>query len=298
MPAEAVLAGVLYRPAVLASAQVRFLARKYGLDMQQVKSALVPNPDRRGAVRWEDFLAPLPDERALDPGPDPQARFAALEAPLSDARLMAALRKDFADWVYRAGKVTVRANQALGVFATPEISQAEFMRACAEAARQARDAALAKATSAIDRQIKTLSDRIAREERELKMDETELGQRKGEEMATHAENVLGVFSKRRSSRRLSSSLTKHRLTEQAKEDVQESIDALDLLRKQLAELEASRQQSLEAAGAQWGEIVNDIIEVPITPKKADIYVDMFGVAWMPFYQVKAGDREMEIPAYQ
>jgi hypothetical protein len=298
VPAEAAMAGLLYRPAILASAQVRFLDRKYNLDMEQVRSALVMDPDKRGIVRWENHAAAVPDETAMDPGPDPQGRFAPLAAPMSEARQMAALQKDFADWVYRTGKVTIRANQALGVFATPDVSQAEFMKACADAARESRDAALAKATASLDKQIKALQDKILREERELKMDETELSQRKGEEMATHAENVLGLFTKSRSSRRLSSSLSKHRMTEKAKEDVQESVDVLGQYKRELAALEQSRQQALDAAGAQWGDAVNDITEIPVTPKKTDIYVNLFGVAWVPHYQVKVGDKEMEIPAYR
>ncbi len=297
LPADSAPAGLLYRPALIASAQVRFLDRKYNLDTEQVKSALVANPDKRGVVRWDDFVATVPDEKNMDPAPDPQARFASLDAPLSDAKLIAALQRDFTDWVYRTGKITVRSNQALGLFATPDVSQAEFMKACADAAREARDAEMAKSTVALDRKIAALKDKISREERELKMDESELGQRKGEELATHAENVLGVFTGSRSSRRLSSSLTKRRLTEQAKEDVQESVDALKQYDQELADLEAARQQALDSASGQWGDVVNDITEIPVLPKKTDIYVSLFGVAWMPYYQVKSGDQTVEIPAF-
>ena len=297
LPPQAAAAGIVYHPAILASAQVRFLDRKYNLDMEQVKSVLVTNPERRGIVRWDDFTARLPTPGEMDPAPDPKGRFSAMEAPFSDARLMAALQKDFADWVYRSSKVTVRANQALGVFATSDVSQAEFMKTCAEAAREARDAEITKATAALDRQIKTLKDKIAREERELKMDETELQQRKGEELATHAENVLGVFGGRSSNRRLSSSLSKHRLTEQSKEDVQESIEVLKQYGQELTALEQQRQQAMEAARGQWGDVVNDITEIPILPKKMDIYVNLFGVAWLPYYLVQSGAEMVELPAF-
>jgi len=297
LPPQTDQAGILYRPALVASALVRFLERKYNLDMEQVKSALVTDPGRRGVVRWDDFDGSIPETGAMDPSPAPRARFAALEPPFSDAKLLTALQRDFTDWVYRTVRVTIRANETLGVYATPDVSQAEFMKACSEAAREARDEAVAKATAALDKQIKALKDKIAREERELKMDEAELGQRKGEELATHAENILGVFGKSRSSRRLSSSLTKRRLTEQAKEDVQESIDALEQYDKELRQLEEARQQALEEAGGQWGEVVNQITEVPITARKTDIYLDLFGVAWMPYYQVEASGQTLEIPAF-
>jgi len=298
LPADSAPAGLLYRPALIACAQVRFLDRKYNLDAEQVKSALVANPDKRGVIRWDDFVATVPDAAAMDPAPDPQARFASLDAPLSEAKLIAVLQRDFADWVYRTSKITVRSNQALGLYATPDVSQAEFMKACADAAREARAAEMAKATTAIDRQIKTLKDKIAREGRELKMDEDEVSQRKGEELATHAENVLGLFGGRRSSRRLSSSLSKHRMTEQAKDDVQESVDALKQYDQELAQLEAARQQALDSAGSQWGDVVNSITEIPVLPKKTDIYINVFGVAWLPYYQVKSSDQMLEIPAFQ
>jgi hypothetical protein len=298
LPGDSTPAGILYHPALVACAQVRFLDRKYNLDIEQVKSALVPNPDKRGVIRWDEYISSIPDPTAMDPAPDPQALFSSLDVPLSDGKIFSIFQRDFADWVYRTSKITVRSNQALGIFATPDVSQAEFMKACAEGAREARDAALAKATVSIDRQINTLKDKVAREERELKMDETDFSQRKGEELATHAENVIGLFTGSRSTRRLSSSLSKRRLTEKAKEDVQESVDSIKQFNQELALLETSRQQALDAANSQWGEVVNAITEIAVLPKKADIYINLFGVAWLPNYLVKSGEQLVELPAYQ
>jgi hypothetical protein len=129
------------------------------------------------------------------------------------------------------------------------------------------------------------------------MDEVELSQRKGEELATHAENILGAFGGSRY-RRLSTSLTKRRLTEQAKEDVQESIDSLDQYDQELQQLEETRQQALETASSSWGDAVNEITEVPVLPKKADIYIKLFGVAWMPYYQIVRNGQTLEIPAFR
>lgn len=297
LPADLAPAGLLYHPVLIACAQVRFLDRKYNLDTEQVKSVLVANPDKRGVIRWDDFVATIPDVSTMDPAPDPKARFASLEAPLSDGKLIAVLQRDFADWVHRTSRITVRSNQALGLFATPDVSQAEFMKACADAAREAREAEMVKATAALDRQIRTLKDKITREERELKMDESDLSQRKGEELATHAENVLGLFGGRRSSRRLSSSLSKRRMTEQAKEDVQESVDSLKQYAQELAQLEATRQQALDSTGSQWGGLVSNITEIPVLPKKTDIYINLFGVAWLPYYLVGSADQVVEIPAF-
>ncbi len=297
LPAGTVPAGLIYSPALIASAQVRFLDRKYNLDAEEVKSALVGAVEKRGVVRWDDFRASVPDAAAMDPAPDTQARFASLDAPLSDGKILAALQRDFSDWVYRSSKIVVRSNAALGLFATPDVSQADFMKTCAEAARTAREAAMQKATATLDRQIASLNEKLNREQRELEQDKSELEQRKREELVSGAETVFSLLGGKRS-RSISAAMSKHRMTAQSKDDVTESVDAIAEYTKQLAQLAQTRQQVLEEAGSKWGDVVNQITEIPVLPKKTDIYVTLFGVAWVPYYQVKTGDQTVEIPAYQ
>jgi len=294
---DAQLNGVLYRPALLATASVRFLDRKYGVDTEVQRAALVENPDKRGVVRWEQHFFNNFPIKAVERGPAPQARFSVLDAPLNDARQMTALKRDFTDWIYRSVTVTAKVNETLKVYAGPDVSKAEFMSACAESARDAREAEIEKKSAQFDRKIKSLEDKLAREERELHEDEAELSHRKMEELGTHAENVLGMFSGRKSSRRLSSSLTKRRMTEQAKADVEESLDAIEQYTQEIKALEKERQQVIDEINDRWGDVVNDITEVTVTPKKTDIYVELFGVAWMPYYLVESGGQVIELPAF-
>ncbi len=298
IPQEAQTLGLLYRPVLLSQASIRFFNRKYNLDYEIRTTALVDTPDRRGVVRWEEHRFATVEPRSLDRQPDPRARFAAPEAPLTDARAMKSLEADFQDWVYRSSQVTVRANDELKVYAGPDVSAAEFRTLCAEAARKARDDEIDKVSNQYDKKIAALQVKLEREERELSEDETELSQRKMEELGTHAENVFGFFSKRsRSSRRLSSSLSKRRMTEQAKADVEESLDAIADFKKQIAALAKEKERDMAAVNDRWGEIANQSGEIPVTPYKKDILVDVFGVAWMPYHVVRVGDQTVELPGY-
>ncbi len=296
-PNEALSLGLVYRPVLLAQAEVRYFNRKYNLDSLQKVTALVPDPDRRGVVRWEDYPGEAIDLRSLDSAPDPRARFQAPQTPLNDARLVAAMQRDFQDWVYRSARVTVRANESLKVYAGPEVGQAEFRSLCADAARQQRDSEAAKIADGYDRKLLRLQQQLEREERELREDESELSQRKMEEWGTHAENVLGLFGKRRSTRKISTSLSKRRMTEQAKADVEESLDAIASFKKEIAALEKEKAQALEDVNRRWSEVVNDIRELTITPLKKDVLVELFGVAWMPFHVIRSGGETFELPGY-
>jgi hypothetical protein len=227
----------------------------------------------------------------------PSSRFGTIDAPLNDAKLMTSMQKDFTDWVYRNSSVTARANQALKVFAGPDVSRADFMKACSDAAANARDAEIAKKTAQLNRQLKTLEDKLIREERELREDEAELSNRKVEEAGTHLENLTGLFGGRRKASRLSSSLTKRRMTEQAKADVEESIDAIAQFKKQITELERTREEVINEINDRWGRVVSETTEITVAPKKTDVFVSLFGVAWMPYYVVQTGDERMELPAF-
>ena len=295
-PTEALSQGLIYRPVILSQASTRLYNLKYKLDIDTYKTALVTNPDRRGIVRWDNFLTDQIDPSKLDQAPDPQARFAPLETPLNDVRLINALEKDFLDWAYRTTQVTVRGNETLKVYAGPETSESEFRTQCANAARQARDAELKKTSTPFETKLRTLQDKLEREQRELEQDKAELSSRKLETGVNVAETVLGLFGRGRK-RALTSSISKARMTSQAKSDVKESVDAIKDFEDQIAALEADKEAALQAVNEKWGEVANQITEIPIAAQKKDVLLDFFGVAWLPNHLVKTGDQLIELPGF-
>lgn len=296
MPPQAMIQGVMYRPSLLAAAQVRLLDRKYGVDSEIIRAALVDSLDRRGTVRWDEHAYKGPSLDKVETTPAASARFGAIDSPLNDAKLMTAMQKDFTDWVFRNSEVTARANTALKVYGGPDVSQAEFMTACAEQARAGRDAEISKKTSAIEKKIKTLEDKLGREERELREDQSDLQNRNLESGANLLELGAGLvgFGRKKS---VSTQFTKHRLAQNAKADVEESIESIDLYKKDLAALQRERDDTIADINNRWGSVVNEISEVSIKPKKTDIYINIFGVAWKPFYIVQSGNETIELPAF-
>lgn len=288
--------GLLYRPTLLAQAQVRFLNRKYNLDHEIVSTAFVPDPDRKGRVRWDDFIEEPLEEKRLDPQPDPRARFVSIEAPYTNAKIMSTIKRDFLDWVYHESEAEVLANEVLKVYAGPEVSPEEFRKMCSEEAREKRDGEMEKLRDRYEKKIDAIEARLEREKRELKEDQDELSQRKMEEWGSHAETVLSLFGGRR--RSVSTSLSKRRMTSKAKADVEESLDAIEDFEEDIEELEAELTQEVEEISSRWGEIAGDITEIPVRPYKKDVLLEMFGVAWLPHYVVVQDGELVELPGYK
>jgi hypothetical protein len=279
----------------MAQAEVRFLDRRYGVDASRRVAALVDNPDKRGAVRWEDSSRAAIDPEALDRSPAPQIRFAGLDAPYTDAKTMGALQKDFMDWVYRTGTLRLAANTTLKLYAAPDEKADAFQARCMQAAKQAAADECAKLDAGYQKKLATLQDKLAKEQRELEADQEELNQRKMEELGTGVQNVMSLFGGRK--RSLTTSLTKRRMTAAAKSDVDESKDTIADLQKQIAGLEKERDAALQAVNTRWAQAAAPTGEVTIAPQKTNLFLDVFGLAWLPYYVVQEASSRIEIPGF-
>ena len=76
-------------------------------------------------------------------------------------------------------------------------------------------------------------------------------------------------------------------------DVREKQQVEDLL----AELEQERDRIQE----RWSEIADDLETIHLRPRKADIFVEDWGVAWVPYWDIvldeASGRRQLQLPAF-
>jgi len=296
-PEKSEVLGLMYKPALLVQADVRYLDRKNNLDHVESSAAIAEDVDPKGFIRWDEWaISPL-DRSSFDSGPSPNAQFAPLESPLNDAKRLKTIEKDFQDYIYHGAGLKIPSNPALKIIATPGTSDAEFQSQCNEAAEEAADIEARKLEKKYKTKIKRINDRLTKEQRELAEDQADLGSRKVEEFATLAENVIGLFSGSRSSRRISTSLTKRRMTSKAKADVEESHEVIEDFIQELDDLQGELAQEIDEIHERWEQMASEVEETVIAPYKKNIRVDLFGVAWTPYWRVKVGEKDFELPGY-
>ncbi|HKJ26973.1 MAG TPA: DUF87 domain-containing protein, partial [Anaerolineales bacterium] len=295
VPGQATGQGLLYKPVLLVQAEIRYFQRKYELDVVETKAAIVPDPDERGVVRWEDYPSEPLDLDILDSGPAPGGRFSVLEPPFNDKRTLSSFEGDYLDYLYRRSRVTVYGNEKLKLYAGPPTSEGEFRKHVSEQARKERDDELDELKDKFRKRFDTLDKKLRREERELEEDRAEHSQRRMEELTTHFENLFGGRSYGR--RRISSSMSKRRMTQQAKARIDESEDTINEIERDLEILKVEMDEAMDELEEKWGEIARQIEEIPVNPYKKDILVELFGVAWMPYHLVEVAGHVLELPGY-
>jgi len=126
--------------------------------------------------------------------------------------------------------------------------------------------------------------------------------RKREEMLSAGESALGFLLGRRSSRAVSTASRKRRLTRQAQADVEESEAMIEKLTKGIADLREEMQTELDQIREYWSDIVEQVDEEEIPPKKRDIDIDLFGVGWAPVWEftvegARGITERVRVPAY-
>jgi hypothetical protein len=287
-----------YHPALLAQAIVRYTSTKADVNTDKHFSFLVTDPRAEGAPHWPDSATRPLDPAALSRTP-PEAGTWNPDIPpaLTDSKKLAAWQKDLVAYLYRTAALTLYQHPALKLYSQPDQSPDQFRAACQQAAANRRDAELQKIREGYDKKIDALEAKLSAEEREMDEDQEQFRARQAEERWTHAENFLGLALGRSPRRMFSTSTAKNRLTQKAKDDVAESAQTIAELEAKIAALKEEAQAAFKAIAEKWDTAAPDIREVRVTPKRSDILVELFGVGWIPHWQVEVDGQMVEIPAF-
>jgi hypothetical protein len=278
----------VYQPAVLAWATVHFHDARRKVDHSEERTYLLPAPDDLAWVDWRTSALTLDQDDLVDTPPG-DALYADVPASLGDAKNWRALEKDFQNFLYREARLSLYYNKPLRLYSEVGESQGRFVQRCQEQAAASRQAQEEKINAKFERDLERLQDRLQREERELDADRIEYEGRKREETLSLGESVLGLFTGRSRSRALSQASRKRRLTSQSRADVEESEEVIEQLEQQIKELRQEWRKALDELTQEAKEMSREIEEVQIKPRKSDIDLTIFGVAWVPSWHVSLED---------
>lgn len=287
---------IVYRAALFGQARVLFHSRKHGIQDEEMIAVRLDQLSRQALVAWESHLWPTLDPNSLEENPLPEAVFADSNLPLDDVGLLRSIKEDFREWIYRTRTMSLRINPTLDVVAGPGTSEEDFRRQCQAAMAEHREEAVEALRIKYEKKLDALEEKLSKEEQDLLADQQELEHRRLEEFGTGVENVLSLFSSRR--RRITTSLTKRRMTAKAKADVAEGKQTVAQVKQSMKDMEAELRDELEKARDTWARTVDDVVREPISPYKKNIYVSVFGVLWLPQYAFHEGDAWRMVPAFE
>ncbi len=293
---------LLYEPAIVGSASVRFVDRRRKIDEQTQMLLVAPAPDELRGVDWdsaENFPLSLNDlaSGAERVGKEQGPFFAPLPEAANSARELKSIGKDLADWLYYNKRLAITTHKTLKLSQMPGESARAFKIRLQQAARERRDAEVDKLAAKYETKIDRLKDRLRRKERELAEDEADYNARKREEIVGIGESVVGFFMGRRSTRAISRASTKRRLTTKAKMDIEDTKEEIADIKADIAELEAELKEATDEITERWVSALDELSTEEIAPRRTDVNVRLVALAWLPSWRIIAGSQVFTVPAY-
>jgi hypothetical protein len=238
------------------------------------------------------------DTLALQPPED--AQYAELPPGILTPRTLAAFERDFAGYVFREVTVSVTVHPQLKSAGAPNEKPYEFRARAESEVRVKRDAEIAQVKSKYQREMARVEKQLRKEERELEQDKAELAGRRREETWGIAESVFNFIAGRRQNYAVSYAARRRRLTQKTESDVQESEDSIADLQGMLDQLGSALDDEANEINQRWAGVFDSAQQITLKARKSDITVDVFGLAWVPFWHVvgKAGEaeRKLRLPA--
>jgi hypothetical protein len=290
-------ARTLYRPALVGQARVALLARKYNLSREELFTMRIDEMKRRGLVRWEQYVTSPIDLDALSQNPPAGAQFDSLDnLAIDDAKFVSGLETDFTDWIYRTQAMTIRVHEDLEVAAGPDVSDEDFAKMVADAAAEQKQAEVDEVREKYEDKLDKLEAKLKKETLEYEEDKQELSHRRMEEVGKGIENVIGLIGGRR--RSITTSLTKRRMTSKAKADLEASQQDIAAVEAAMDAMEKDLAEELQEISDRWDAALDDVTEIPIAPYKKNIFIEMFGLIWLPYYAFEDGDDWLTAPAFE
>lgn len=288
---------LVYRPALLAQAVVRYVQAKALLNTDRRFAFLLETVDSQTMPHWREYETSALETKTLARAlPDGAQLRGEVPAPLTDPKKLAAWQKDLVNYLYRTADFSLHQNVRLKLYSHPGQSYAEFLAVCQRAANEKRDAEVQTIRARYDRQLDRLEDKLLASQRDLKEDQEQLRAREAENRWTGIENILGFVLGATPYRPMSTAASKERLVKKARTDITKGEETVERLQAQMEALKREAQSFFEASQIKWTAVAHDISELRVTPRRGDILVELFGLGWLPFWQLEVDGVPMELAA--
>jgi hypothetical protein len=257
---------LLYQPRVLGFAEVVFADKKQKLEHRRQYRYLAAPPGAGQPVDWhtEPFAGSLAES------PEAGARWADVPDSLNTAKKLTALKRAFADFLYGNAKLALYVNGALDLVSEPGEDVAAFQERCRTGARREAERALEEEKHRYAPKFQALN---------AELPDPTLAKPGGSSWLPDL--GWGLFAM--------AAWTSPRPAARLSEKQQAKLRALE---------KEWRQRWAEVTD-KWRRAGEEYAELQLTPRKADVQVSHFGLAWVPFWNLAGPDGRPDLrPAYR
>ena len=197
-------------------------------------------------------------------------------------------------WVRQNRPLTLYHARQFKLTSRPGESEGAFRARLAQAAREERDIEVEKLRQKYADRFARLQDRLMLAEQAVEREEDQVRDRSAQTAISFGSAILGAFLGRKvvsasSASRMGTAIKSASRVRKEKMDVARARERADAVRGKLAELDRKLADDIDAIEARTAPGAIELETVSIKARSADITLELFGLAWMP-YRLRADGR--------
>lgn len=282
-----------YKPAVLASAQVRFSDDKYGIDLGQDLTFYTDIGDEPLAVNWENAREADFKMADLEKTPRGQALFGTLPPVATKARSYNVWSNDFASWIYGNQKIELFKSPTYKQFSRPGETERDFRIRLSQSVREQRDDMIEKLRQKYQAKIAVLEEQARRAQQAVDRETAQQKQQQMQTVISVGATLLGAFMGRKAistgtvGRATTAARSAGRIIKE-KEDIDRARETLATYQQKLEQLQQEFKNETDQLSAKINPDTEELLKLVIRPAKKDISVKLIALVWLPHWQSSDG----------
>ncbi len=288
-------ATLLWRPMIYGCGRTFFEDEKHDVAEHREFGFITDIDDGPIPVDWlESFRVDYPPRFFVDEPSEDGGHFLDCPSVALDEKSHDAWSDALVDHVYRNDRYLLQECKPLKLTARPGESERDFARRVRDATHELRDDALdelraeyEKRTERFRIKISKLQDRLAREKADLR----DAGLDTALEFGG---SIFDAFTGRSARSAVRRSVSKASRASRQREDVDRAQEALADEHAELQDLERQFKEEMTRLAESYSAEHYEITQKKIDPLKRDIDLQLFGLCWVPYWQLADGQRQRAV----
>jgi len=279
---------MLYRPAILAVAQLHYASSREKVDLWRNVLLLGDAPDEGDEVYWDQARIETIEQANLGRDPQtPDPRYASLPSPATVADNYEKWQKSLATYLYQNRTITLFRCSDPKAISAPDEAEGAFRGRLLHIAREARDMPVEKLRAKYAGKLASAEDRVQRARAKIAQEKQQYSERRLDAGINIAATLAGaLFGRKLASvtnvNRGATALRGAARADKEKADIKAAQRELETQQQKLEELEKRLQEDIGALQQPMDPSDFELKEALVRPRKSDITIAAFGLAWTPW----------------
>jgi RecA/RadA recombinase len=270
-----------FAPMLVGHAQVRFTDTKTKVDVTRDVTVVTPITQDAVPVDWTSAREAEFSVSDLSKDPPAGATFAELPSSAQKAKSYADWTKAFTAWLTREQALELFRSDAHDLVSKPGEREADFRVRLQQAAREDRDAAVAKLRQKYASKVATLQERLRRAEQDIQKQSQQASASNLDTVVSVGTSVLGaLFGRKSITSGVGQAARGVSRARRESQDVTRAHDNKAAVEAQLREIEETLQAEVAGIEAAHSPLTEPLETLALKPKRTGVQVQLVALAWV------------------